>query len=76
MKYTMSKDGVKRTNVCIKLRIDKAEVDRLTKIAEEDTGETLKDWLHDCMMQGIWAAELRVDENRAALANHGEATND
>lgn len=76
MKYTMSKDGTKRTNICIRLRIDKAEMERLTKLAEEDSGQTLKDWLYDCLKSGMWAAEVRLDEDRATLAERGELENE
>jgi hypothetical protein len=76
MKYTMSKDGIKRTNIWIGLRIDKEEVKRLTKLAEEDGGMVLKDWLADCLRCGMWAAEVRLDEDRAALAERGGVAND
>ncbi len=62
MKYTMSKDGVKRVSLHAVLRVTPEEVAAIRKTAKRAGHDSLKDFLHWCLKQGYWS-ELDSQDN-------------
>lgn len=66
----MSKDGVRRVNLRATIRVDRDELARLNALAKT-AGRKLHEFLRDSLREGIYAEQVRQEED-AALAKDFE----
>lgn len=72
MKYTRSRDGVRRVNLRGTIRVGKQEVADLTALAKEEGFPSLKKFLDDCLWDGIIAVKARREEDARQREIYGD----
>lgn len=68
MKYTRSRDGIMRVNLRATIRVTREEMADLSKLAKEEGEESLRQFLYQCLRDGIYAAQSRAEDDAKAMA--------
>jgi hypothetical protein len=72
LRYTMSKDGVERCNVVLRLRLSRADIEDIKRLAKAE-GESWREWLHSHASLGIEEGLIEVSGEYEQRYGKGDA---